>query len=224
MLERIENRLLTLAFAMFLAIYWSLNALDKFYAGKTFFGLKWYGSDHAATFGDRFVHVGLRLDSLENAIMLVGVWQFAVSIPFLLTVVLILAGSSSRDSATSPLYLGLVLSLFTLIAYCAFDIVSGNEQGVMMNALFALIVAATYGVARVENVVGAEKTEPTIHGEPRTVNNATLTLQNPMAIPASALPETKSPSDPSLVEPVRTSRWFDIAPWHNWDGRRRVFR
>lgn len=160
MTGRVEMRLLTVGFAIFWAVYWALSGMDKFLAGKTFGSFTWYGGDYNAIFGDAFINLGLRADSVTHAIIMTGIWQLLIALPFVLTIIEILSEKSQGKiqeqgaaMVSNNFYLGLVLSLITFTALVMFHIISGNQSGLMIDGLFIIILAATYGVSKLEEMV-----------------------------------------------------------------------
>ncbi len=137
------NRFLSIEAIIILywSIVWFANGLDKFINRQSLNIFTWFGKDRVEQFSGYFEKTSLSNEWIGPLLILTGVWEFIVGIPFLVAGLLYFARSDRRWNFIT---LGLFFSAATFAVFAFFDVIFGDRAEFLEHGTFFAIVIVSW--------------------------------------------------------------------------------
>lgn len=142
-MENRYSRIVAVGAALYWAVFWLMNGLDKFLYGRNLLLFRWHGKDRADQFGAYFERIGIPDFLAEPVLIFTGVWEIALGLVFLAIVYRIVRGSRPL-AVLRMMSLGTAASILTFIGFSTFDVVSGDRAELLEHGAYLILVLVSW--------------------------------------------------------------------------------
>ena len=125
------------------AVFWTFNGLDKFLNRTEIGPLRWYGKLREEQFNAYFSNMDIPQGLTMPVLVFAGVWEITVGMLFLGA---LCCAATRLCGAATALFLpaGFAYAGVTLIAFSAFDIVSGDRGELIEHGLYMTLLLVSW--------------------------------------------------------------------------------
>lgn len=156
-MNKANNSNLTVYFALFWAIFWLFNGLDKFLFHTDLGALTWYGKDRGWQFLTYVTNMQLSPSFVGPILRFAGIWEVLISLFFIIFIWFQIFNKNQSKNKNIKLYdLAIKISMLTFIAFCAFDIVVGDRAELLEHSTYIALVGISYLVSHAEKILATK--------------------------------------------------------------------
>ncbi len=153
-MNNLKNSNFTTYFALYWAVFWLFNGLDKFVFHSNLGLFIWYGKDRDWQFSVYLTNMNIPTEMVAPILLFAGTLEILLSLIFAIFVAIQLFNKNQAKNTYVKIYeIGIKFSILIFIGFCAFDVVAGDRAELLEHSTYIGILAASYLVSHVEKSI-----------------------------------------------------------------------